>query len=85
VENELNFIPQLFYKEIMLPFGIQSTQLHLNYWSDKDFDKFEVFINNNSKKIISFDYAVSKIRNDYLSKVINFGTKSSLKTLRAFR
>ena len=85
VENELNFIPQLFYKEIMLPFGIQSTQLHLNYWSDKDYDKFKVFINNNSKKIISFDYAVSKIRNDYLSKVINFGTKSSLKTLRAFR
>ena len=29
---EMNFIPQLFYKEIMLPFGVQATQIHLNYW-----------------------------------------------------
>merc|ERR1711991_212139 len=30
-EFGINFIPQLFYKEIMLPYGIQSTQIHLNY------------------------------------------------------
>ena len=30
----LFFIPQLFYREIFLPFGIQSTQIHLNYWDD---------------------------------------------------
>ena len=37
--KNLNFIPQLFYKEIMLPFGIQSTQIHLNYWKEEDFRK----------------------------------------------
>ena len=25
----------------MLPFGIQSTQIHLNYWNDKDYEKFD--------------------------------------------
>ena len=30
-ENEIKFIPQLFYKVYALPFGIQSTQIHLNY------------------------------------------------------
>ena len=40
-EKELNFIPQLFYKEIMLPFGIQTTQIHLNYWKQKEFDNLK--------------------------------------------
>ena len=35
-ENNLNFIPQLFYKEIMLPFGIQSTQIHLKLLDEDD-------------------------------------------------
>ncbi len=84
-ENELNFIPQLFYKEIMLPFGIQSTQIHLNYWSDQSFNDFEQFITKNKDKIITFDDALSKINNNYFSKFINFGTKASLKTLRILR
>ena len=84
-ENELNFIPQLFYKEIMLPFGIQSTQIHLNYWSDQSFNDFEQFITKNKDKIITFDDALSKINNNYFSKFINFGTKASLKTLRVLR
>ena len=84
-ENELNFIPQLFYKEIMLPFGIQSTQIHLNYWSDQSFNDFEKFITKNKYKIITFDDALSKINNNYFSKFINFGTKASLKTLRVLR
>ena len=36
-ENEIKFIPQLFYKVYALPFGIQSTQIHLNYWKEEDF------------------------------------------------
>ena len=46
--NNINFIPQLFYKEIILPFGIQSTQVHLNYWDENDFLKFEKFIIKNN-------------------------------------
>ena len=50
-ENNIKFIPQLFYKVFILPFGIQTTQIHLNYWNQKDFDDFEKFIINNSNKI----------------------------------
>jgi len=85
-ENDgLTFIPQLFYKEILLPFGIQSTQVHLNYWKDKDFDKFEKFILDNYKKIVPFDYALTKINNNLVYKSINFFTKITLKILRLIR
>ena len=47
---ELLFIPQLFYKEIFLPFGIQSTQIHINYWESNDLIKFEKFLENYHKK-----------------------------------
>ena len=84
-ENNLNFIPQLFYKEIMLPFGIQSTQLHLNYWNEKDYNNFEVFISKNNDKIINFEACLEKINNNYLTKLINFTTKSALQSIRKFR
>ena len=48
--NDIKFVPQLFYKLIFLPYGIQSTQIHVNYWKDKDYEIFENFINNNFKK-----------------------------------
>jgi len=41
---DLLFIPQLFYKEILLPFGIQSTSMHINYWDKKYLQNFENFI-----------------------------------------
>ena len=50
-KKDLLFIPQLFYKEILLPFGIQCTQIHINEWNDKNFKNFEIFIQNNYKKI----------------------------------
>ena len=84
-KNKLNFIPQLFYKEIMLPFGIQSTQIHLNYWNEGDYDNFERFISNNHKKIVTFDQCIQKINNNYFCKFINFTTKSLLKTIRLLK
>ena len=74
-EYDMIFIPQLFYKEIILPFGIQSTQMHLNYWEEKDYEIFENFILNNHKKIITFEDCINKINNSLFSKLINFGTK----------
>ena len=59
-ENGIKFIPQLFYKLIALPFGIQTTQIHLNYWEKEDFDDFEKFVIKNSKKIITYDQALKK-------------------------
>ncbi len=81
-KNNLNFIPQLFYKQILLPFGIQSTQIHLNYWSDNDFEKFRDFIEKNKSKIISFDQAISKINNNALYSSINFLVEKTLKLIR---
>jgi len=82
---DMIFIPQLFYKEIILPFGIQSTQMHLNYWQENDYEIFENFILNNHKKIITFEDCINKTNDSLFSKLINFGTKASLKSLRYFR
>ena len=49
-ENEIKFIPQLFYKVYALPFGIQSTQIHLNNWNDNYFDKFEIYLSKTTLK-----------------------------------
>ena len=70
VENDIIFIPQLFYKILFLPFGIQSTQIHLNYWREKDFINFENFVKKNSKKIITYDQALKKVNNDFFYSLI---------------
>tara|TARA_B100001057_G_scaffold497763_1_gene602812 strand:+ start:65 stop:811 length:747 start_codon:yes stop_codon:yes gene_type:complete len=84
-EHGINFIPQLFYSEIMLPFGIQSTQVHLNYMNDKKFSKFEKFIKNNTKKIIKFDDALDALNNGFFSKTTRFLTEKTLKFFRRIR
>ena len=81
-KNGLNFIPQLFYKIIFLPFGIQSTQIHLNYWKDEDYDEFEKFIIKNHKKVVSFDQALERSNNNLIYLSINFLIKVCLQTLR---
>ena len=81
---ELNFIPQLFYKEILLPFGIQSTQIHLNYWKEADFINFEKFIIKNKSKIISYDQAIKKVNNSFFYKSINWLLEKTLKIIRSF-
>ena len=81
-KNGLNFIPQLFYKVIFLPFGIQSTQIHLNYWKEEDYKKFEDFIIQNHDKVISFDQALKKINNNFFYLSVNFLIKILLQTLR---
>ena len=81
-ENNIKFIPQLFYKVLSLPFGIQATQIHLNYWKQKDFDNFEKFIKKNSNKIITYDQAISKVNNSSFYKFINYVTKIILKIKR---
>ena len=83
-KKNINFIPQLFYKEIALPFGIQSTQVHLNYWNEDDFLKFEKFIIKNNSKIISFDEALKKVNNNFIYLLINWLIEKSLKLIRKF-
>ena len=41
-----------YLKRFDLPFGIQSTKLHLQMWKENDYDNFEKFIHKNLKYII---------------------------------
>ncbi len=81
-EKNIKFIPQLFYNLISLPYGVQTTQIHLNYWNDTDYKKFEEFIKKNLNKIIDYDQALSKIDNGSYNKFLNFTVKNILKTKR---
>ena len=84
-ENGLNFIPQLFYRVFMLPYGIQSTSIHLNLWSNADMKNFKNFIMNNHKKIISFDVAINKVSDKKFFKLLNLSTKIIIKFIRSIR
>jgi len=81
-ENKINFIPQLFYKIIPLPFGIQSFQIHLNYFKQKDFDNFKNFIEKNIKKIITYDQAIAKTNNSFFYTIVRILTKKILQIKR---
>ena len=67
----------------MLPFGIQSTQIHLNYWKEEDFKNFEKFLIKHQKKIVSFDDLLNKVKSGFFIHSINFALKNCLKILRA--
>tara|TARA_B100000029_G_C17392477_1_gene893930 strand:- start:98 stop:862 length:765 start_codon:yes stop_codon:yes gene_type:complete len=81
-ENKMNFIPQLFYRNIALPYGIQSTQIHLNNFNQESFINFEKFIEKNKKKIITYDQALSKINNKFYYKIIRMISKKILQIKR---
>ena len=81
-EKNIKFIPQLFEKVVLLPFGIQSTKLHLHVWDENDYKKFENFIKINSKKIITYDQALNKINNSFLYKIIRYFISKILKLKR---
>ena len=66
----------------MLPFGIQSTQIHLNYMNEEKFNKFQHFIKKNVRNIITFDSAIEKVNNNLFSKCSRITLEKSLKLLR---
>ena len=82
LDKDIKFIPQLFYKTIKLPFGIQSFQIHLNYLDKQEFNNLKSFIEKNYKKFFSFDQALSKVNNNLSYKIIRFATEKILKTKR---
>ena len=81
-ENGMKFIPQLFYKIFPLPFGIQTFQIHLNYYNQNNFDKLKNFIELNTKRIITYDQAISKISNNFFFKLIRNTIKKILQIKR---
>lgn len=71
LENNIKFIPQLFYKPIFLPLGLQTTQIHLNYWTEKELDNFLNIISKNYRKIISYEEALKLLSNKTTDKLIS--------------
>ncbi len=84
-EYNLIFIPQLFYRLFLLPFSFQTTQLHINEWSDENFEKFEKFVVKNHKKIISCETMIQSVSDNFLIKIINQLTKFTLITYRKIK
>ncbi len=82
LENNIKFIPQLFYRVYALPFGIQATQIHLNYWKQKDLDSFEKFIKKKLNKIITYDQTLQKINNNLSYKFIRILSEKILRFKR---
>jgi len=68
----------------LLPFGIQSTKLHLHTWKEDDFKSFEKFIKKNSKKVLTYDQVILKINDNFFYKSLRFITSIILK-LKRFR
>ena len=68
----------------MLPFGIQSTQVHLNYMKNENFLNFVSFIRKNSSKIINFETALDNIDNNIFSKLSRATIEKSLRIIRSF-
>ena len=79
------FIPQLFYKEIFLPFGIQSTQIHLNNWDDDYFKNFENFLIKEQNNITNLDYIINIHNENSIKKITNYIVEKTIKTIRLFR
>jgi predicted deacetylase len=71
LNNEIIFVPQLFYKIFFMPFGLQTTQVHLNMMGDKEFNKFQFLIKKNYQNIISYDEALNLLSERILDKFIN--------------
>ena len=84
-ENEILFIPQLFYKEIFLPFGIQSTQMHINEWNDEAYKNFEIFVKKNYSKILNLNNIIEVTNPNSLQNLTNYLVEKTLKTVRLFK
>ncbi len=84
-KDEILFIPQLFYKEILLPFGIQSTQMHINDWNENNFLDFNIFIQKNQSKITDLNYIIDITNPNIIQNLTNYFVEKTLKTVRHFR
>ena len=84
-KNEILFIPQLFYKEIFLPFGIQSTQMHINEWNDEAYNNFEIFVKKNYSKILNLNNIIEIANPNSLQNLTNYLVEKTLKTVRLFK
>lgn len=84
-KGDILFVPQLFHKEIFLPFGIQSTQIHLNNWDNDYFENFKIFIKKHKNNIVNLDYILNLNKINHVKNLTNYLVEKTLKTIRFFR
>ena len=84
IQNEIKFIPQLFFKLFFLPFGLQTTQIHLNDMNENDFNLLENLVEKKNQNIINYDYALSLLSDNKIDKLINKLTYLILMLKRKF-
>ena len=73
----------MFYKEtIFLPFGFQSTQVHMNNWDDDYFNKFREFLIKSKQKILDYNKIVSQTSDSEIKKILRDLFKFSLTNFR---
>ncbi len=83
-EMDIKFIPQLFYKLIILPFGVQCTQIHLNDWNENNFNEFKKFIEKNKNLIVTYDFVLKNFTAGFFVKILNKLIKVFLINFRKF-
>ena len=71
--------------QIFLPFGIQSTQIHINEWNDETYKNFEVFVEKNYSKILSLSNIIDIANPNSLQNLTNYLVEKTLKTVRLFK
>ena len=69
--NKIKFIPQLFYKLYFLPFGLQTTQIHLNDMNENDFNHLENLIEKKNQNIVNYDTALNLLSDKKIDKFLN--------------
>ena len=70
-QNEIKFIPQLFFKIFFLPFGLQTTQIHLNDMNEDDFNLLKDLIEKKNQNIVNYDTALSLLSDKKIDKLFN--------------
>jgi hypothetical protein len=70
-QNKIKFIPQLFFKLFFLPFGLQTTQIHLNDMNENDFDLLKNLVEKKNQNIINYDTALSLLSDNKIDKFLN--------------
>lgn len=83
-EMDIKFIPQLFYKLVILPFGVQCTQIHLNDWNENNFNEFKKFIEKNKNSIVTYDFVLKNFTAGFFVKILNKLIKVFLINFRKF-
>ena len=70
-QNEVKFIPQLFFKLFFLPYGLQTTQIHLNDMNENDFNLLKNLIEKKNQNIINYDTALSLLSDNKVDVFLN--------------